>query len=1018
MSRWSSEYVVAEYRDLQANCMAVDCLGEHAVLAGRRVLAIVPLDRPKDSIKKVNRQSKWEVSAVQWNPHPSHAQILVTATNQRVDLVAWIDGKGVQQGSLKAHTRVISDLDWSPIEASSLATCSVDTYTFLWDINDQRRPIKSLQAVSGANQVKWNKVNEHLLATAHDGDIRLWDTRDSKGSPVQYIAGHLQKIHGVDWSPSSEHHLATSSQDSTVKFWDVRNPKKTEAVMASGAPVWRARYAPFGTGMVTVVVPQLRRGENSLLLWNIRDLKQPVHTFVGHTDVVLEFQWRKHTEDERGDYQLVTWSRDQSLRIWTIESHLQKLCGHHTQSDSSAKDSESIINGTTEDKVVDGQDALEIMDNHFGSGKDEDTDGGTKVDVKKKFEVEPVNESILADAITPQQPRTLQQEFSLVNVHIPNVTVEEMNAERRICTFSAVSGKHMVRLLMTFPLMYPSNVAPAFLFEDPTTIDQDAQNKLIKILDQTSIQHVKHNRSCIEPCLRQLIQSLDNLTFVDRTTPDTDMPYNLQQPPRPMKFLPIYSYGSLQDANIPFPRTSGARFCGTDHLVCFVRPSHMHRQRTSEITPRALSALSAYALPTQTVRTPQSNPSFNMMFGLARSPPTDNSVSISSYYTNKDHRKKRARSKSRLTEQGDSKRDQKARVPGSPQKKQKDKSSEPVMIYNISSLLPIHRQLAENYVLDTEDICNMCNKNAAAAAAVGRRDLVQMWQLVSLVSSSSLVPNQNPDSEPPWAVSPFGGQLIDSLIDHYSSLCDVQTLAMLCCAFGPKEDAQQVVNLASALNRIQRSTSDISCANVDDVIEVVDEEDVMFNELADLQSDFSYSPVLNGWSNITGVKARRSNSWSEYEDVNYKFEEWRDPDELEKERHECKMRLLDPRKLVQYDSFKEIYGNILYRWGLKDKRAMVLKYCYLEPKPHKGLSFVTICFYCRQETRVGQCGTCKNYGLQCSICHLAVRGCSNFCLTCGHGGHSSHMIEWFRTHTVCPTGCGCRCLEDNWMSPS
>ncbi|XP_013408136.2 GATOR complex protein WDR59-like [Lingula anatina] len=292
------------------------------------------------------------------------------------------------------------------------------------------------------------------------------------------------------------------------------------------------------------------------------------------------------------------------------------------------------------------------------------------------------------------------------------------------------------------------------------------------------------------------------------------MPYNLQQPPRPMKFLPIYSYGSLQDANIPFPRTSGARFCGTDHLVCFVRPSHMHRQRTSEITPRALSALSAYALPTQTVRTPQSNPSFNMMFGLARSPPTDNSVSISSYYTNKDHRKKRARSKSRLTEQGDSKRDQKARVPGSPQKKQKDKSSEPVMIYNISSLLPIHRQLAENYVLDTEDICNMCNKNAAAAAAVGRRDLVQMWQLVSLVSSSSLVPNQNPDSEPPWAVSPFGGQLIDSLIDHYSSLCDVQTLAMLCCAFGPKEDAQQVVNLASALNRIQRSTSDISCANM------------------------------------------------------------------------------------------------------------------------------------------------------------------------------------------------------------
>ena len=42
-----------------------------------------------------------------------------------------------------------------------------------------------------------------------------------------------------------------------------------------------------------MVVPQLRRGENSLFLWYLGDTRQPVHTFVGHTDVVLEFQWRK-----------------------------------------------------------------------------------------------------------------------------------------------------------------------------------------------------------------------------------------------------------------------------------------------------------------------------------------------------------------------------------------------------------------------------------------------------------------------------------------------------------------------------------------------------------------------------------------------------------------------------------------------------------------------------------------------------------------------------------------------------
>lgn len=60
-------------------------------------------------------------------------------------------------------------------------------------------------------------------------------------------------------------------------------------------------FQPFGAGLVTVVVPQVRRGENSLYLWSINGQSQmhPIHTFVGHKDVVLEFQWRKQPEGKR-----------------------------------------------------------------------------------------------------------------------------------------------------------------------------------------------------------------------------------------------------------------------------------------------------------------------------------------------------------------------------------------------------------------------------------------------------------------------------------------------------------------------------------------------------------------------------------------------------------------------------------------------------------------------------------------------------------------------------------------------
>lgn len=35
-----------------------------------------------------------------------------------------------------------------------------------------------------------------------------------------------------------------------------------------------------------------------------------------------------------------------------------------------------------------------------------------------------------------------------------------------------------------------------------------------------------------------------------------------------------------------------------------------------------------------------------------------------------------------------------------------------------------------------------------------------------------------------------------------------------------------------------------------------------------------------------------------------------------------------------------------------------------------------------------------------------------WCQSCRHGGHSNHIVEWFKGHTECPvTGCGCHCMN-------
>ncbi|XP_066493720.1 GATOR2 complex protein WDR59 isoform X1 [Tiliqua scincoides] len=965
-ARWSSENVVVEFRDSQATAMSVDCLGQYAVLSGRRFLYIVNLDAPAEGHRKISRQSKWDIGAVQWNPHDSHAHYFAASSNQRVDLYKWKDGNGEVGTSLQGHTRVISDLDWAVFEPDLLVTSSVDTYIYIWDIKDTRKPTVSLSAVAGASQVKWNKKNANCLATSHDGDVRIWDKR-KPSTAMEYLAAHLSKIHGLDWHPDNENILATSSQDNSVRFWDYRQPRKYLNILACQVPVWKARYTPFSNGLVTVMVPQLRR-ENSLLLWNVFDLNTPVHTFVGHDDVVLEFQWRKQKEGSK-DYQLATWSRDQTLRMWRVDSQLQRLC-----SNDLLDGVEELIDGISllpePDKVLPVQDTEPQQNSNQGDEEALKEDSQNSLLVGKKLDQLGL-------------PQTLQQEFSLINVQIRNVNME-MDAVNRSCTVSVHCSNHRVKMLVMFPAQYPNNAAPSFQFVNQTTIPSTMKAKLLKILKDTSMQKVKRNQCCLEPCLRQLVSCLESV--VNQEDSSSSNPYGLQSsvtPPLPTFPRVSNAYGSYQDSNIPFPRTSGARFCGAGYLVYFTRPITMHRAVSpTEPTPRSLSALSAYHSGLITPMKIRTETSGNLrLYGGSPTRSEKEQVSISSFYY-KERKSRRWKSKREGTDASN----------------RPIKAAGKVIIQDISCLLPVHRSLGEMYILNVADIQETCQKNAASAVMVGRRDLLQVWSLATVATDLCLGPNSDPDMETPWAQHPFGRQLLESLVAHYCQLHDVQTLAMLCSVFEAQSRPQGALNpmgffpqRPSNHSRYPSFTSSGSCSSMSD-------------------------PGLSASSwNIACKEMDHTSTWCESSPDDFRFGNlaYADHRDREKDQHDRNKRLLDPANTQQFDDFKKCYGEILYRWGLREKRAEVLKFVSCPPDPHKGIEFGVYCSHCCSEVRGVQCAICKGFAFQCAICHVAVRGSSNFCLTCGHGGHTSHMMEWFRTQEVCPTGCGCHCLLES-----
>ncbi|EKM55335.1 uncharacterized protein PHACADRAFT_255888 [Phanerochaete carnosa HHB-10118-sp] len=61
-------------------------------------------------------------------------------------------------------------------------------------------------------------------------------------------------------------------------------------------------------------------------MWIPQDLTEPVERFEGHADVVKEFVWRKGGRDD-SEFQLITWSKDRTLRFWPLDSDAMQKVG-------------------------------------------------------------------------------------------------------------------------------------------------------------------------------------------------------------------------------------------------------------------------------------------------------------------------------------------------------------------------------------------------------------------------------------------------------------------------------------------------------------------------------------------------------------------------------------------------------------------------------------------------------------------------------------------------------------------
>ncbi|KAG0709286.1 hypothetical protein DFH29DRAFT_887529 [Suillus ampliporus] len=318
--------------------MSISPASRDIVLAARRGLFIIDLEGPLEVPRFLPQGGTWDVADVQWNPHHARAEYIVSTSSEK--LLIWnlmLVGKTSIEHILHSHYRAITDINWHTSEPDTVASVGIDAWVWSWDLRAPRKPVLGLCAFNaGGTQVKWNRQNPHVLASSHMNEVLIWDRR--KGSlPTARIKAHTAKIYGIDWAHARMHDLVTCSLDKTIKVWDAYDAPSSSLNQSTQAeieprstistryPVWRARNLPFGHGVLSL--PQ--RGETTLEMYKLEggEVGTPVEVFEGHADVVKEFVWRKGGL-EGGEYQLITWSKDRTLRFWPVDAETMEKVGH------------------------------------------------------------------------------------------------------------------------------------------------------------------------------------------------------------------------------------------------------------------------------------------------------------------------------------------------------------------------------------------------------------------------------------------------------------------------------------------------------------------------------------------------------------------------------------------------------------------------------------------------------------------------------------------------------------------
>lgn len=306
------------------------------------------------------RGHKGEVNDAWFNPKPSpdgSGWLAATASDDKTAAL-WRWSGGAAPTFLKGHREPVTGLAWSA-DGKWLVTTSKDKEVRIWDLSAADQP-KTARILRGHTASVWLPVlvetnkGSWLVTPSDDESARIWTFPDGKparfasgydenpgvlmhGSPVRRVAMDSQGRwvvtagaagHAILWDRNTGerlcmvHHekpvrdvafkhdsslFVTAAADNTAQVWDAARRQGVVTLRGHTAPVFSARFTPYGPGVVTVSWDKTAR------LWNY-ETKKCVAVLRGHVDVLWSVEFSPSGTN------FTTTSGDGTARLWDLKS--------------------------------------------------------------------------------------------------------------------------------------------------------------------------------------------------------------------------------------------------------------------------------------------------------------------------------------------------------------------------------------------------------------------------------------------------------------------------------------------------------------------------------------------------------------------------------------------------------------------------------------------------------------------------------------------------------------------------